>query len=103
MGIRASTPGEGVAPIQIRAQVLRRRPGFAYAGAGMAFPLVPDDPAAEATGTAAQGTGQWKQADVKRAINAAEKAGLTSYRVEIAADGTISIIVGDPADTAPPD
>jgi hypothetical protein len=47
--------------------------------------------------------GTWRQADVKRAIAAAEQAGLTSYRVEIATDGTIAIIVGDPADTAPPD
>ena len=38
--------------------------------------------------------GRWRQADVKRAIGAAERAGLDSYRVEIAPDGTISIVVG---------
>jgi hypothetical protein len=31
---------------------------------------------------------------VKRAIGAAEKAGLHNYRVEIAPDGTIAIVVG---------
>jgi hypothetical protein len=40
----------------------------------------------------------WRQRDVKRAIAAAEKAGLGSYRVEIAPDGTISIVVGAPED-----
>jgi hypothetical protein len=40
-----------------------------------------------------------RQADVRRAIAAAEKAGLRSYRVEIAFDGTISIVVGSPIDT----
>lgn len=44
---------------------------------------------------------QWRQADVKRAIAAAEKAGLPSYRIEIAPDGTITIVVG--ASTAPPE
>lgn len=39
---------------------------------------------------------QWRQADVKRAIAAAGKAGLQNYRVEIAPDGTISIVVGTP-------
>jgi hypothetical protein len=36
----------------------------------------------------------WRQSDVKRAIGAAEQAGLRFYRVEIATDGTISIVVG---------
>jgi hypothetical protein len=37
--------------------------------------------------------GRWRQADVKRAITAAEQAGLGCYRIEIAHDGTISIVV----------
>lgn len=44
--------------------------------------------------------GHWRDADLKRALGAAEKAGLGSYRVEIAPDGTISIIVGAPEETA---
>jgi hypothetical protein len=40
------------------------------------------------------GKGHWRQSDIKRAIAAAEAAGLAEYRVEIAPDGTIAIIVG---------
>lgn len=39
-------------------------------------------------------TKHWREADIKRAISAAEKARLRSYRVDITADGTISIVVG---------
>jgi hypothetical protein len=42
----------------------------------------------------------WREADVKRALNAAEKARLRSYRVDIAPDGTISIVVGSPVKPA---
>jgi len=34
------------------------------------------------------------EADVKRAVCAAEKAGVRNYRVDIGIDGTISIVVG---------
>lgn len=37
--------------------------------------------------------GHWREADVLRAIAAAEKAGLAAYRIEIATDGTIAIVV----------
>lgn len=37
---------------------------------------------------------QWREADVKRALAAAEKARLRSYRVDISPNGTISIVVG---------
>lgn len=39
-------------------------------------------------------TAHWREADVKRALSAAEKARLRSYRVDITPDGTISIVVG---------
>lgn len=39
----------------------------------------------------------WHEEDIARAIAIAKEAGLTSYRVEIASDGTISIIVGEPS------
>jgi hypothetical protein len=100
MAIRASGP-RGSVPIQIRAQALRRRPAAGPQIAAMAFPVVPEGAAKGPRKAAAQRSGQWRQSDVRRAINAAEKAGLASYRVEIAPDGTIAIIVGDPADTAP--
>lgn len=47
--------------------------------------------------------GTWRERDLKRAIDIAQEAGLESYRVEIAPDGTISIIVGSPSDTSAPD
>lgn len=53
-------------------------------------------------GTSNGNRARWRQSDVKRAIAAAEQAELGSYRVEIAPDGTIAIVVGDPADTADP-
>jgi hypothetical protein len=37
----------------------------------------------------------WCQADVERAIAAAEAAELPSYRIEIGPDGTITIVVGE--------
>ena len=37
----------------------------------------------------------WRDEDLRRAIAVAEDAGLTSYRIEIAPDGTITIFVGD--------
>ncbi len=43
---------------------------------------------------------RWTEADVERAIAAAERAGLPTYRVEIAPDGTIAIVVGAPPEAA---
>ena len=40
----------------------------------------------------------WRESELRRAISAAEKAGLHHYRVEIAPDGTIAIVVGTPPD-----
>lgn len=36
----------------------------------------------------------WRQTDLTRAIRAAEQACLRAYRIEIATDGTIAIVVG---------
>jgi len=44
-------------------------------------------------GISARDDGQWSDADLKRAMAAARESALASYRVEIAPDGTISIIV----------
>lgn len=89
-------------PIRIKAQVLRRPLPFGHGGVTGLFSLMPD------RGDDRPGGGQgrrhgWRQSDVRRAIAAAEQAGLLSYRVEIEPDGTISIIVGAPEDTANPD
>jgi hypothetical protein len=37
----------------------------------------------------------WRETDLRRAIGAAKRAGLRFYSVEIAPDGTISIVVGE--------
>ena len=58
---------------------------------------MPDDTPSPARPT---GKGSWRESDVRRAIGAAEKAGLHRYRVEIAPDGTISIVVGADAEVA---
>ena len=94
-GKGASRSGGAKRPIRVQAEVLRDRRGCAVEGAkGFAFP---EDCA---TGAALPEALErhWRQADVKRAIAAAEKAGLTSFRIEIAPDGTISIVVGAPSD-----
>lgn len=59
---------------------------------------MPDD-AATPSSEAEPRKPHWRQVDVKRAIAAAEKAGLDDYRIEIAPDGTISIVVGGPSET----
>ncbi len=58
--------------------------------------LAVEKPAKPKGGKARRGPG-WRDDDLKRAVDVAEKAGLRSYRVEIAADGTITIVVGDQA------
>lgn len=42
----------------------------------------------------------WRERDLKRAIAVAQQAGLEAYRVEIAPDGTISVVVGGPPEDA---
>ena len=91
-----ATPiSQGRKPIQVRADALRTweapfdtRRGFA---------LMPEEPATESVVSPAT-SGEWRDADLERAIAVAEQADLRAYRVEIAPDGTISIIVGDSAD-----
>jgi hypothetical protein len=89
-------------PIQIKAQMLRRWPRAGHADVVGPFAIMPDDGAGAPEETAGGPRKPWRQSDVKRAVAAAEQAGLQSYRVEIAPDGTISIIVGAPADSADP-
>jgi hypothetical protein len=56
-----------------------------------------DDPAIDPKDETAQIDAGWRDEELKRAISVAEEAGLKSYRIEIAPDGTITIFVGDPA------
>ncbi len=82
----------GQTPIQVRAQVLCETPEGAHAAGIADFAMIPD---AAAMAAVAGRKARWRQADVKRAIGAAEQAGLHCYRVDIAPDGTISIVVGE--------
>jgi hypothetical protein len=82
----------GQSPIQIRAQVLCETPQIAGSAGIADFAMMPD---AAGIAAVAGRKARWRQMDVKRAIGAAEQAGLRCYRVDIAPDGTISIVVGE--------
>lgn len=99
IAIRAPRSGVGDAPFQIQAQVLREAQLCAAEPATGNY-TIPAGPQAAAASTRSR-RGGWRKSDVSRAIAAAEKAGLRGYRVEIAPDGTISIVVGLPVDTEP--
>ena len=88
-----------MAPFHIKAQILRQsqlEPTSALAvfepRAGQGNPSSDE--------SQASGKRHWRQSEVKRMIAAAEQAGLQSYRIELAPDGALSIIVGAPEETA---
>ncbi len=54
-----------------------------------------DDSSPEPSQSVPPLTRQWCDDTLKRAIAAAEDAGLSAYRIEIGPDGTIAIVVGD--------
>jgi hypothetical protein len=93
---RASRRGGGEAPIQIRAQSLRDRPIGAPRGPLSGFAIIPEEELLDPVGPMPRAKAGWRQRDAERAIHAAQEAGLAAYRVEIAPDGTISIVVGTP-------
>ena len=85
----ADAAGQSGNTIGVRAQFLNTVDdghGDCAGGTGYHLPL----PSAPAIST----RGRWRQSDVKRAIGAAEQAGLQHYRIEIAPDGTLAIVVG---------
>lgn len=65
------------------------------------FAIVPDDAASAPVTQAAHTPGGWQDTDLERAIGAAQQTGLSSYRVEIAPDSTIAIVVGAQTATEP--
>lgn len=92
MATRISADEGDKAPFRIKARFLSDRQVFAsgpMSGFMATGEDLPDD-------RAEQDRRDWREQDLKRAISVAEEAGLTSYRVEIAPDGAISIIVGEP-------
>lgn len=88
-------------PIQVRAQALRGWSPVDHTN-GLAVFVAPEREDCQTEKGLGHQRGRWRQSDVRRAIAAAEQAGLQSYRVELAPDGTISIIVGAPEETADP-
>ena len=99
MGI-ATFAAKGRKSIQIQAGALRHWQPSAPFLAARGFAILPDEPVMDRQEDKPHPGAGWRDADLKRAIAVAEKAGLQSYRVEIAADGTISIVVGDTAPEA---
>jgi hypothetical protein len=79
-----------VAPLQIRSDQLA-----AVAGdrPGSGVPAFSAFPVEAAVGKPKRG--HWRERDLRRAFAVARSAGLSNYRVEIAPDGTISIVVSD--------
>lgn len=91
MGI-ATGVSKGQKPIQVRAEALRHWQAPAPFDPRRGFALMAEEMDADPQPDA---DGDWQDAELKRAIAAAEEAGLKNYRVEIGKDGTISIVVGD--------
>lgn len=83
---------QGDYPFAIRAQFLREWQDGAMLGQVPGFELMPNT--TDIAGAAPVRKRPWRQADVRRAIGAAQQAGLQQYRVEIGPDGTIAIVVG---------
>lgn len=99
IAIRAPRSGTGESPFQIQAQVLREAQPCSDDRETSKYTI---PAAAQAAATSSRSHRRvWRKSDVSRAIAAAEKAGLRGYRVEIAPDGTISIVVGLPDATDP--
>jgi hypothetical protein len=86
--------GPGAFPFQIQARVLREIEASASTDAMLGFAMMPDDPTSDSDKGAVRRPNRWKDTDLRRAIGAAKKAGLRFYSVEVAPDGTISIVVG---------
>jgi hypothetical protein len=91
--------GTPVAPFHIKSQTLRQMQLEPMTALGV-FDARVAETAPSSSDNETRARPRWRQSEVKRLIAAAEQAGLESYRVEIAPDGTISIVVGAPADTA---
>jgi hypothetical protein len=94
---RPSKSGGASEPIQLRAQVLRELPSPVRAAPG--FFLPDGEPAA--AGDGAVGNATWRPSAVEYAVAALEAAGVRDYRIEIAPDGTIAVVVGKPRSASP--
>lgn len=79
------------AGIQVRAEYLRGGEPAGHANAFTPADVMPLDMRSSGSSHKRR---SWRSHDLQRALAAARKAGLERYRVEIAPDGTIAIVVG---------
>ncbi|MBO9670116.1 MAG: hypothetical protein J7485_06340 [Sphingobium sp.] len=84
-------------PIQIRADILGRTDAIAPFLDRLGAASMTDDAADQGATSDKPAEAGWRDEDLSRAIAVAEEAGLASYRIEIAPDGTITIYVGGPS------
>lgn len=98
MATRSSAHSGGADPIQIQARLLRDWQWLDPPGATSGFSIPPGEEASQPKSATGRRRG-WREKDVERAIGAARDAGLTAYRVEIAPDGTIAIVVEEAGGT----
>jgi len=92
MTARASKNGEGTSSFLVQAQSLRDYKPQTAAGPISGFEILLEGEALNAGACAPRDAPRWLE-EVKGAIEAAEEAGLRSYRIEIAPDGTIALVV----------
>ncbi len=93
-GSRSITRKDQKFPLQIQARILRDLESTSPTDPMPGFDL-PNTVPADWEKPAKRRRVQWRETDLRRAIGAAKRAGLRFYSVEIAPDGTISIVVGE--------
>jgi hypothetical protein len=81
-----------IAPLHIRSQAVKGAGSSLRIGAGSGMTAFPLDIAEQAPTPMKRGA--WRERDLRRALAVARCAKLRNYSVEIAPDGTISIVVG---------
>lgn len=94
MAARTSCDGENAQPVRIQSQYLRENQLYDAAGPISGFAIIPEGEALPAIAGSPRRGPDWLEEKVKRAIAAAQDAGLSAYRVEIDPNGTISLVVG---------
>ena len=85
---------EGRKPVQVQADILDRWEAPAFCHSSQGLPILTSEKPTPPSSDKTRKPG-WRDADLKRVIDTAQEAGLRTYRVEIADDGTITLFVGD--------
>lgn len=82
-----------LAPVRIRSDALAAHVHKPQAGATTGLTAFSFD-MCQAQAAPPRRGGVWRERDLRRALVVARLAGLRDYRIELAPDGTISIVVG---------